>query len=231
MSLTDFDDPLMRSLSALIRRECVELVPPLTPELAIWGAVPRAALWEATQETLDSYGLAPPFWPFAWPGGQALARLVLDQPGLVAGRRVASLACGGGLEALAAARSGAASVLALDCDPAAIVATEMNAQLNGLSLSAECADVLNAGVVERWISWAEVVLVGDVFYEAELADRFTTVLAQAVDAGRAVYIGDPGRGYPCALPRELIASFDIPTDIEVEGVDLLRTSVTKLLAS
>jgi predicted nicotinamide N-methyase len=157
---------------------------PLVPEIALHLADNLDALWART-------GGEPPFWAFAWAGGQALARHVLDHPGLVAGRRVVDLAAGSGLVAIAAARAGAAHVRATDVDPYAVAATALNACANGVRVEADRSDLAEAATDPS--TGAEVVLAGDVFYDRTLAERVLPVLARARDRGATVLVGDPHR--------------------------------------
>ena len=192
--------------------------PPAVPELELLLADDMDQAWQSLQTELDDATLPPPFWAFAWLGGQALARHVLDVPDEVAGRRVLDLATGSGLCALAAARAGASQVTAVDVDPVAVEAARLNAERNGLEVAVGVADVLGAPPPD-----VDVVLAGDVFYDAAMAERVLPWLLDAVRAGARVLLGDPGRHY---LPRALLVelgAYDVPTTRELEGV-LVRTT-------
>jgi predicted nicotinamide N-methyase len=179
--------------------------------------------WSGLQVELDDGDLPPPFWAFAWLGGQAVARHVLDHADLVRGRRVLDLATGSGLCALAAVLAGAARVTAVDVDPFAAVAAELNAALNGLHVDVLCADLLDDPPPE-----VDVVLAGDVFYDAVMSERVQPWLLAARRAGTTVLVGDPGRHYlPRALCTEL-ASVDVPTTRALEGVDVKTVRVYAL---
>jgi predicted nicotinamide N-methyase len=194
--------------------------PPAVPELRLHLADDMDAAWGSLQRELDDGELPPPFWAFAWLGGQALARHVLDRPELVAGRRVLDLATGSGLCALAAARCGAADVLAVDVDPVAVAATELNAEANALVVRAECRDLLDEPPPP-----VDVLLAGDVFYDAAMSARVQPWLVEAGRAGAAVLVGDPTRHY---LPRALLtllSEVEIPTTRDLEGVDRKRVAV------
>ena len=183
------------------------------PELRLHLADDMDAAWASLQTELDDTSLPPPFWAFAWLGGQAVARYVLDTPQEVAGRRVLDLATGSGLCGLAALRAGAASVTALDVDPVAVQAARLNAAANDLPLQVELADVLDEPPPP-----VDVVLAGDVFYDAAMAARVQPWLLAAARSGALVLLGDPGRHYlPRALLSEL-AAYDIPTTRDLEGV-------------
>jgi predicted nicotinamide N-methyase len=177
-------------LSAFIAQATAVERPPLTPELAMRLASEITPIWSMTEAALEAEGLPPPFWAFAWPAGQAMARHVLDNPGLVAGRRVLALACGGGLEAIAAARAGAATVWANDVDPVALVAAGMNAALNGVVLTPMPGDLTGGGAPE-----AEVILAADAFYEHAPARRLLDWLRACAASGAVVLAADAGRGF------------------------------------
>ncbi len=192
--------------------------PPLVPELRLHLAEEPCALWERTEEELGGQRVEPPFWAFAWAGGQALARYVLDHPEVVRGRSVLDVASGSGLVALAAIRAGAGEVTASDVDRHAAAAILANAALNGLLPPALAGDVLDAAVD------ADVVLVGDAFYERKLADRVLPFLRRAVAAGARVLIGDPGRAYlPTGLSQ--LATYDVPVSLELESTTSRTTRV------
>jgi predicted nicotinamide N-methyase len=193
---------------------------PLVPEISLQVADEAVPLWQKTEEDLATDGLPPPFWAFAWAGGQALARHVLDHPELVAGKRVLDLGSGSGLVAIAAAMSGAAHVLACDPDDFALAAMEVNAALNGVVVTMSAKDVLDGDAPER-----EVVLVGDLFYERDLAARVVAFLDRCRAGGAGVLIGDPGRSY---LPKDrlvAVADYAVPVTRELEDAEIKRTRV------
>jgi predicted nicotinamide N-methyase len=199
--------------------------PPVVPELVLHLADDMDDAWAAVQRELDDGELPPPFWAFAWVGGQAVARHVLDAPDLVRGRSVLDLATGSGLCALAALRAGAAGVTAVDVDPVAVEAVALNAAANGLELDVLCSDLLDAPPPP-----ADVVLAGDVFYDAAMSARVQPWLLAAARQGATVLVGDPGRGY---LPRALldeVAVVEVPTTRELEGVDVRTVRVFRLPA-
>jgi predicted nicotinamide N-methyase len=156
---------------------------PLVPELKLHLLEPDSAAWRWS----DPDALGWPYWAFAWPGGQALARAVLDRPALVRGRRVVSFGCGGGIEAIAAAKAGASHVLASDLDPLAVELAHHNAALNGVSLTTTMADLIGAQLA------CEVLLLGDACYDDALADRLVPWLTRLRDDGVVVLLGDPSR--------------------------------------
>lgn len=192
------------------------------PEIRLHQADEPIGLWELTEGEYRSEQ-PPPFWAFAWAGGQALARYVLDHPETVAGRRVLDLASGSGLVAVAAARAGAASVRAVDIDPFSAAAIGLNAAANGADVSVDRADILGGDA-----DGAEVVLAGDVFYSQVMADRMTGFLRRAAKAGARVLVGDPDRAFlPRPLFREL-AAYDVPTTMALESVTVKHTRVWEL---
>lgn len=180
-------------------------------------------LWERTEHDARRAQLPPPFWAFPWAGGQALARYLLDHPEQAAGRAVLDLAAGSGLVAIAAAKAGAAAVTASETDPLAFTAIELNSRANGVALEATLGDVLG-GDGPR----ADLVLVGDAFYERPLAERLLPYLKRARASGAVVLVGDPGRAY---LPRdrfEEVISYDVPVSRVLEDADVKRTTVWRL---
>ena len=195
--------------------------PPLVPEIVLHLATEITPIWQATEAWLRETGTEPPFWAFAWPGSQALARHVLDTPGSVAGRKVLDFAAGGGLAAIACAMAGAASVEAAEIDPVATAATQMNAALNGVAVQAVTADLV--GEACRW----DMILCGDVCYEAPMTDHIMPWLRRMA-AKAEVWIADPGRAY---LPPGLrpFAQYDVPTTRELEDRDMRRTTLHRLV--
>ena len=197
---------------------------PLVPEISLHVADEATALWHKTEEELGAIGLPPPYWAFAWAGGQALARYLLDHVGLVAGRRVADIGTGSGLVAIAAAKAGAAAVTGFDTDAFAVAAATLNAEANRVTLDVRLADPLQSG-----LEGIDLVLVGDLFYERPLAERLGAWIEGAAATAR-VLIGDPGRSY---LPRdrlERLAEYSVPTTRALEDLAIKRTGVWTLAA-
>ena len=196
------------------------LVPPHTPELRLHMADDVTPIWRMTEEALEEMGLPPPFWAFAWAGGQALARYVLDHPEEVAGQRVVDLATGSGLVAIAAMKAGAASVTALDVDPFAGAAVALNARANGVEVECVIADVLDEPPPR-----ADVFLAGDICYEGPLADRVLSWLGRAHAGGARVLVGDPERTYFPKADLVRLAQYQVPTVGDLEDQEIKRTSV------
>lgn len=180
-------------------------------------------LWTATDRDLEALSLSAPYWAFAWSGGQALARHVIDHPREVAGRTVLVFGAGGGVEALAAAKAGAGRVIASDIDPFAVEALALNAALNGVAIEATDRDLLGAHSSD----W-DTILVGDVTYESELAERVLDWLDDLQTAGLEVRLADPERGFLDPARLEVLSTYDTPSDIDVDGTNLQSTPVCRL---
>lgn len=207
-------------------REHTRLRPvPHVPEISLYVADEAVPLWQQTEEELGQMGLPPPFWAFAWAGGQALARYVLDHPETVRGRRVLDLASGSGLVAIAAAMAGAAAVTANDIDPFASAAMALNAHANGVRLQRDTVDRLDERTpLENF----GTVLAGDIFYERDTAARAFSFLQRMKAQGARVRVGDPGRAY---LPRHgmrVLAEYEVPVTRDLEDSEIKRTKVWSL---
>jgi predicted nicotinamide N-methyase len=215
----DLSTPAARS--AFILENTRLQSPPHTPELRLHLADEITPIWKLTEEALLEIGLPPPYWAFAWAGGQALARYVLDNPDVVTGRAVIDFASGSGLVAIAAARAGAARVLAADIDGYCGEALALNARANGVVVGFTDVDLLDAPSP----AWADVILAGDICYEKPLAERVLAWLAQARHAGATVLIGDPGRSYFPRTGLTLLAEYQVETTRELEDMAVKRTCV------
>lgn len=210
--------------TAFITANTRVLTPPLVPEIKLHLAEESLPIWRKTEEELGEMNVPPPFWAFAWAGGQALARYLLDHPEVCAGKRVLDLGSGSGLTAIAAAMSGASGVLAADIDAIAIASVGLNAAVNGVDVTGTTEDLL-ATVLPA----AGVILLGDLFYERSLADRVLAAIEQAGASQRAtVLIGDPQRSY---FPRgrfEKLADYRVPVTRELEDAEIKQTAVWRL---
>ncbi len=199
------------------------LAVPLVPEIRLHLAEESLPIWQKTEEELDAMNLPPPYWAFAWAGGQALARYLIDNPALVAGRRVLDLGSGSGLAAVAAAKAGAAHVLAADIDALAVAAIKLNASANIVELEATSEDMLDAPP-----DGFDVLLIGDLFYERQLAGRVLAFADTAADRGALVLAGDPRRNYfPQDRFRQL-ALYPVPVTRELEDAEIKRSAVWRL---
>ncbi|CDX42130.1 Methyltransferase-like protein 20 [Mesorhizobium sp. ORS 3359] len=198
------------------------MAPPHVPEVLLHLADEAHDLWLRTEEELAEIGLPPPFWAFAWAGGQGLARYVLDHPGTVRGKRVLDFASGSGLVAIAAMKAGAAQVIAADIDPFCETAIALNLEANGVEaqfLGTDCV-----GTDDGW----DVVLAGDVFYDKAFADRLLPWLTSLRARGAEILVGDPGRAY---LPRtglQSLAVYQVPVTRVLEDAEVKRTTVWRL---
>lgn len=195
-----------------IRQNTAIAAPPLVPEIRLHLATEVTPIWQATEESLERNGLPPPFWAFAWAGGQALARYLLDHPETVAGREVLDFGSGSGLVAIAAAKAGAGRVTAADIDPFAAAAIALNAALNGAPVSVITDDLLD-GDTRFW----KLVTTGDICYEQPMAERAMRWLRRLAGRGSTVLLGDPGRAYLPAAGLCELARYDVPTSRELEG--------------
>jgi predicted nicotinamide N-methyase len=198
---------------------------PHVPEISLYVADEAVPLWQKTEEELGQMGLPPPFWAFAWAGGQALARYILDHPELVRGQRVLDLASGSGLVAIAAKKAGAAEAVANDIDAFAMPAIALNAAANGVALTTEVLDRLDPACALEPFG---VVLAGDIFYERDTAARALAFLRRMRAQQALVLVGDPGRSY---LPKdEMIvqAEYQVPVTRDLEDAESKRTKVWAL---
>ena len=197
-----------------VRRNTAIAAPPLVPEIRLHLASEITPIWQATEESLARSAVPPPFWAFAWAGGQALARYVLDRPAEVAGRFVLDFGAGSGLVAIAAAKAGATGVLAAEIDHFAAAAIATNATLNEVVVTVTTADVIDTAD-PRW----DVVAAGDVCYEQPMAARVARWLAALAGRGCLVLLGDPGRAHLPANRLRERARYLVPTSRELEGRD------------
>lgn len=195
------------------------MTPPHVPEVRLHLASEVHELWLKTEEELEHIGLPPPFWAFAWAGGQGLARYVLDHSEVVRGKRVLDFASGSGLVAIAAMKAGAESVLAVDIDPWAGTAIALNASANDVSIAFAADNIIGMPVS------ADVVLAGDVFYDSSFADALVPWFRNLAGDGKPVLVGDPGRSY---CPKHLLeerATFEVPVTRVLEDSEIKRTRV------
>lgn len=213
-----------RDPAAFIRANTAVEAPRLVPEIALHLASEITPIWEATEATLEQAGLPPPYWAFAWAGGQALARYILDNRALVQGRTVLDFGAGSGLVAIAAAKAGAARVTAADIDHFAAAAIALNAALNDATI-----EIVTDDVIGRTDGF-DTVLVGDMCYERPLADRVEAWLRDLAARGVDVLIGDPGRTYFPKSGVERIARYSVATTREIEDTDLRMTGVWRIAA-
>ena len=207
-----------------VRDNTAIVAPPLVPEIRLHLATEVAPIWLATEETLAQGAVPPPYWAFAWAGGQALARYLLDHPETVAGRAVLDFGAGSGLVAIAAAKAGAASVTAAEIDHFAAAAIAANAALNGVTIEVLTSDVLDGG--KRY--W-KLVTAGDICYEQPMAERAMRWLRLLAGRGSTVLLGDPGRAHVPGDGLCELARYDVPTSHELEGRERCEGFVWRVL--
>ncbi|HUC73526.1 MAG TPA: 50S ribosomal protein L11 methyltransferase [Stellaceae bacterium] len=207
-----------------VRRNTAVERPPLVPEIRLHLASEVTPIWQATEDSLARGAVPPPFWAFAWAGGQALARYLLDRPEIAAGRSMLDFGSGSGLVAIAAAKAGARTVLAAEIDPFAAAAITANAALNDVVVAVTTADLIDAAD-----SNCDIVTAGDVCYERETAERVVPWLRALAGNGCLVLLADPGRAYLPAGGLAERARYLVPTSREIEDRDARETVVWQVL--
>ncbi len=209
--------------AAFIAANTKLIAPPHVPEIVLHLAEESLPIWQKTEEELGEMNVPPPFWAFAWAGGQALGRYVLDHPHEVCGKTVLDLGTGSGLTAIAALKAGASCGLAADIDPLALASARLNAKANGVDLETTGADLL----AEAPGAFG-VILVGDLFYERALADRVLAFIGRADANGSRILVGDPGRSY---FPKDrfvCVAEYEVSVTRELEDALVKKTAVWAL---
>jgi predicted nicotinamide N-methyase len=207
-----------------IRANTALVSPPLVPEIKLHLATEVVPLWRLTEDELAAEGIPPPYWAFAWAGGQALSRYVLDHPELVVGKTVLDFGSGSGLVAIAAAKAGADRVTAADIDEFARAAIKLNAIANTAIVSATTDYLI--GSDGNW----RIILVGDMCYERPLAERLMEWLTDRATHGAIVLLGDPGRSYFPKGGVEKLSTYRVHTTRDLEDREIRETSVYRLLA-
>ncbi|PBB44439.1 nicotinamide N-methylase [Mesorhizobium sp. WSM3866] len=201
------------------------MAPPHVPEVLLHLADEAHDLWLRTEEELAEIGLPPPFWAFAWAGGQGLARYVLDHPATVQDKRVLDFASGSGVVAIAALKAGAAEVTAADIDPFCATVIALNLEANGVK-----ADFLDADSIGTDDGW-DVVLAGDVFYDKPLAERLTPWFTSLKARGADILVGDPGRAYLPKTGLQSLAVYQVPVTRVLEDAEVKRTTVWRWVSA
>jgi len=199
---------------------------PLVPEISLHLADERAPLWTKTQRDLWDDGIVLPYWAFAWAGGQALARLLLDEPERVRGKRVLDFASGSAISGIAAAMSGAEHVLAADIDPLAAVAATMNADANNVTLDTSTDDLVGTSLAAF-----DVIIAGDICYEQSVAEQVRDWFRAEATQGREVLIGDPGRTF---LPRqdvEPVIGYGVKSSRDLDDTDVRNARVWRFVTT
>jgi len=213
----------MLDAPAFIASNTKLLSPPLVPEIVLHLAEESLPIWLKTEEELGEINVPPPYWAFAWAGGQALARYILDHRELFLDKRVLDLGAGSGLTAIAAMKAGARSCLANDIDAISIAAIALNAPANGVTLEVTAQDLL-AGAPGAF----DVILVGDLFYERQLADRVLAFIEASARNGALVLIGDPKRNYFPPGRFQKAAEYEVAVTRELEDQTIKRTAVWRI---
>ncbi len=201
------------------------LQPPLVPEITLYLAEESVPLWQKTEEQLGQINVPPPFWAFAWAGGQALARYILDTPDLASGKRVIDLGAGSGLCAIAARFAGAATVVAADVDPFCEFAIALNAEANDCQVTATTDNLLIQPPPA-----VDLVLIGDLFYEQDLSHSVLAWADAAMEQGARVLVGDPRRSFFPAERFRPIGEYAVPVTRALEDAAIKRTAVWELMA-
>ncbi|EHH69372.1 class I SAM-dependent methyltransferase [Gluconobacter morbifer] len=211
----------MKDPAAFITANTMIEQAPLVPEIALHLATDITPIWQASETYLEQMGMEPPFWAFAWPGSQLIARFILDNPERVRGRRVLDVACGCGMAAIAAAMAGAASVTANDIDPLALSATVLNAELNAVSITPCLGDLV--GIRPD----CDLLVIGDVCYNEPMAARIVPWLLECAK-DREVWLCDPGRHYAPKMELDVLTKQDVPVTQALESADIRTTTLFSL---
>ena len=209
--------------SDFIRANTTLQAPPHVPEIQLYLAHEAHELWHKTEEELDAAGLPPPFWAFAWAGGQGLARYLIDNPSSVRGKRVLDFATGSGLVAIAACQAGASTVIAADIDPFALGACSLNMDANNVSFAVSQDDFIGR------LDGFDILLAGDVFYDKALADRLMPWFSALQAKGVEILVGDPGRAYRPTERLEELAVYSVPVTKALEDSEIKRTTVWRFV--
>jgi len=209
--------------TAFILAQTTIAEPPLTPEIKLHLATEITPIWQATEANLAEMNLPPPYWAFAWPGGQALTRFLIDHSDWVRGKAVLDFAAGSGLSAIGAAKAGAAKVQAAEIDDFALAAIALNARINNVAIELVREDMI--GIEPRW----DVVLAGDVCYERPMAERVIAWFRALASRGVAILMGDPGRAYLPQSGLVELARYPVPTSLELEDRTMRETIVWRLM--
>lgn len=215
LNLNDAD-----AVRAFIQAHTKALAPPLVPELKLYLAEESLPIWQKTEEQLQQQNIAPPFWAFAWAGGQAIARYLLDHRDIVDGKRVLDIGTGSGIAAIGAMLAGAKEAVATDIDKLSAITAELNADLNGVPLTVSQTDVL-----DRPAQGCDVYIIADLFYERELAELVLAFARSAKADGATVLVGDPERSYFPQSEFRRLATYEVPVTRELEDALIKKTSV------
>lgn len=223
MALLPIDPADAAAIQNFINENTAPVFPALLPEIELRLAAQSIPIWQKSEEVLGQLNVPPPYWAFAWPGGQALARYLLDHPNLMANKRVLDLGCGAGMAGIAAMKAGAAHVLACDIDAYALAAADLNAKANGVRL-----ELTSENLLDQDPNPFDAVLVGDLFYERHLAELVMVFVKRAAAQGSLVLIGDPQRNY---FPRgqfSLAGEYEVAVTRDLEDAEMKLTAVWRV---
>jgi predicted nicotinamide N-methyase len=220
MTVRKLDPSNLDDAQRFILENTKPIAPPLVPEIILRLAEESLPIWQKTEDELGELNVPPPYWAFAWAGGQAVSRYLLDHRDVCEGRQVLDLGSGSGLSAIAAAKAGASRVLAADIDKLALAACSVNAVANAVTVETTDKDLLSGPPPK-----ASIVIVGDLFYERELAERVLSFIEAAKSEGCSVYIGDPRRSYFPEGKFTPLAVYEVPVTRELEDYEIKRTTV------
>ncbi len=195
----------------------------IVPEIKLHLATEVTPLWQLTEERLREGDLPPPFWAFAWPGGQGMARYILDNPDLVRGKRIVDFGAGSGIAAIAAMQAGAKSALAVDIDTLALTSITLNAELNNVKV-----DIAEGLDLEKPYTKADIIFAGDICYQQSMSTKLTRWLYLCIAKGVVAYIADPGRAYVPHDGLTKLTSYDVPTSRDLEDQDMRVVSVWRM---
>jgi len=198
--------------------------PSAVPEISLYLASEATPLWKQTEGLLEQRDVPLPFWAFAWPGGQGIARYLFDNPSVVEGRRIVDFAAGSGLGAIAAMKAGAKSAVAVDIDPLSLASIKMNATINNVIVK-PCAGINLEKVPAR----TDLILAGDICYQQAMSTKVLRWLRICVEAGIEVLLSDPGRAYLPENGKVKRASYNIPTSLDLEDRDVRTTTIWQLM--
>jgi predicted nicotinamide N-methyase len=212
-------------MAEFIRAHTVPVTTALVPEITLQLATEITPLWQLTEERLKGGDLPPPFWAFAWPGGQGLARYILDHPAEVADKRVLDFAAGCGIAAIAAAKAGAKCAMADDIDTLAQAAIPINAAHNSVNV-----DIHRVMDMEKPPTSADLIIVGDVCYQQAMSATVMRWLYRCLEKGVRVLIADPGRAYVPKEGMKELARYEVPTSRDLEDRESRTVIVWELMS-
>jgi len=214
----------MPSKTDFIRANTALGTAPLVPEITLYLAAEVTPLWQMAEEQFRQTGMPPPYWAFAWPGGQGLARYILDHPQIVRGKRVLDFAAGCGIAAIAAMKMGAKQVMAVDIDPVAETAAQMNADINGVAV--ETCQIID---MNKAFKDADMIFAGDVCYQQAMSASIVRWLRLCAEKGADILLADPGRAYVPEDGLKEIIRYEVQTSRDLEDRDTRVVTIWKMV--